>query len=230
MVAPGVVLTARHVIEPQQEHLVSGQQEIICSAITSTGLVIWTCHEVTLMGSAGLALLMVRSASALPDVLHLATLTTRLPRVGEKLVIAGVRHHATEPTDIVAELELSMMVAQGVVTARYANGRDRILLPSPCLEVDCPAIGGMSGGPAFDSDGFLVGSVTSSIEGVPGGPTYVSLLWPCFPEKIRPIWPDRLYKEPTSLLQMDRRLCAIHRPEAIEISEAGTTATLHHWE
>src|SRR5450432_1387180 len=124
-----------------------------------------------------------------------------------------------------------MMVARGKVTARYEHGRDRVLLPAPCFEVDCPAIGGMSGGAAFDEGGFAIGAVTSSIE---GGPTYLSLIWPAMIETIHPMWPSGLYIKPTSLLEMDRRICGIHRPEAIKIfqdpSTGRTIARLHHWE
>jgi hypothetical protein len=236
LVAPGVVLAARHVVEPQRERLMAGDLEILCTGIVAGALVIWTCHQVTLIRNADIALLMVRSASALPAVLHQATLTTRMPRVGERLVIAGIRHHADEPTPIntTAELAISMMVAPGTVTARYEHGRDRVLLPGPCFEMDCPAIGGMSGGPAFDEEGFLIGMVTSSIEGDLAGPTFVSLLWPCFGEEINPSWPQGLYQGPTSLLQMDRRLCGLQRPEAIEISVDTSTGqricNYHHWD
>lgn len=47
-------------------------------------------------------------------------------------------------------------------------------MPSPCFEVAMETLGGMSGGPVFNSDGRLVGIVSSSLE---GGPSYVTLLW-----------------------------------------------------
>jgi hypothetical protein len=88
----------------------------------------------------------------------------------------------------------------------------------------------MSGGAAFDEEGFVIGTVTSSFE---KGPTYLSLIWPAMVAQISPMWPDGLYTAPSSVLAMDRRLCGIHRPEAIEISNdtsAGQIATLRHWE
>jgi S1-C subfamily serine protease len=233
LVAPGVAITARHVIEAEEARLMAGELAIICSGITPDGLTIWRVHQVTLVGNADIALLMIQCASALPRILHQVTLTTRMPRVGERLAIAGIRHHATASVNIEADLDLSMMVAQGAVTARYERARDRVLLPSPCFEVDCPALGGMSGGPAFDEDGFLVGLVSSSLEGHPGGPTYLSLPWPALPERIHPCWPEGLYRKETSLLEIDRRLCGIHRPEAIQMThdESGRPiATYHHWQ
>lgn len=233
-VAPGVVMTARHVIEPEQDVLIAGHLEIICTGILSAGLTIWRCHSATLIGNADFAFLMVSSGSALPRVLRQATLTTRMPKVGERLYIAGIRHLSAGPVPIDATLKLSMMVGQGLVTARYERARDRVILPSPCVEVDCPALGGMSGGPAFDENGFLIGLITSSLEGDGNGPTFLSLSWPALIEPITPCWPSGLYKSPISLLDMDRRLCAIDRAEAIQISideSTGTSvATYHHWD
>lgn len=234
LVAPGVVMTARHVVEAQEQQLRGGEQELICSGITADGLVIWRCRGVTLLGNTDIAFLMVEAASALPNTLRQVTLTTRMPRVGEKIVIVGIRHHADSPVEITSETNLSMMAASGDVVARYEQRRDSVLLPHPCFEVNCAAIGGMSGGPAFDEDGFLVGLVTSSIEGESTGPTFVSLPWPAFAETINPIWPAGLYKTPTSLLKIDRRICGIHCPEAIELhndkSSGKPIATYHHWD
>jgi len=227
-------MAARHVIEAQEQLLRRGEQELICSGITAGDLVLWRCRRVTLLGTADIALLMVEAASTLPKILRQVTLTTRMPRIGEKIVIVGLRHHADAPIDITAEMKLSMMAASGEVTARYEQRRDSVLLPHPCFEVNCAAMGGMSGGPAFDENGFLIGLVTSSMEGDLAGPTFLSLPWPAFAETINPIWPAGFYKEPTTLLKMDRRICGIHRPDAIELQEdrssGKTIATYHHWD
>jgi S1-C subfamily serine protease len=177
-VAPGVVMAARHVIEAQEQQLRQGEQELICSGIAADGLVLWRCRGITLLGTTDIAFLMVEAASVLPTILRQVTLTTQMPRVGEKITIVGIRHHADSPVDITAETKLSMMAASGEVTARYEQRRDSVLLPHPCFEVNCAATGGMSGGPAFDENGFLVGLVTSSIESDLTGPTFVSLPWP----------------------------------------------------
>lgn len=234
LVAPGVVMAARHVVEPQEEKLRRGDQGIMCSGITADGLVLWRCRGVTLVGNTDVAFLMVEAASSLPNLLRQATLTTRMPRIGERIVIVGVKHHAESPTAIDDEIKMSMMTAIGEVTARYEQKRDSVLLPHPCFEVSCAASGGMSGGPAFDKDGFLLGLITSSVEGDTGGPTFLSLPWPAFAETINPIWPTGFYKEPTSLLKIDRRICGIHRAEAIELRanelSGQLIATYHHWD
>ena len=233
LVAPGIVMTARHVVEPQEQQLRRGEQEIICSGITTRGLVLWRCRGVTLVGNTDIALLMVEAASELPEVLHLVTLTTRMPRIGENTTVVGMRHLDDASIDIGSEINLSMKAAVGRVTARYEQKRDRALLSHPCFEVDCAAIGGMSGGPAFDNDGFLLGVIATSLEGDAPGPTFLTMPWPAFAETINPIWPSGFYKGPTSLLQIDPRVCGIHRRDAIEVhkDESGQfIATYHHWD
>lgn len=75
----------------------------------------------------------------------------------------------------------------------------------------------MSGGPAFDERGFLIGLLSSSNENEQGDITFVSLLWPSLTVRVTPPWPPGLYQAPVSLLEMDRRLCGIERPDALEI-------------
>jgi hypothetical protein len=133
--------------------------------------------------------------------------------VGERIFIAGVRHEfevEAEPPS----LNLRMMVAAGTVTAQ---GRDRVILPWPALAVDCPALSGMSGGPAFDERGFLIGLLSASMDGEPPGPAFVSFLWPALATRVTPPWPPGLYPAAVSLLEMDRKLCGIERPDALEI-------------
>jgi hypothetical protein len=91
----------------------------------------------------------------------------------------------------------------------------------------------MSGGPAFDDNGFLIGLVSSSFEGETSGPSYVSLLWPALAEPISPGWPSGFYGGATTLLQMDRRICGIQRPEALQVTDDGSgraVVTYHPWE
>jgi hypothetical protein len=233
IVAPGVVMAARHVLETEENRLRAGVCELICSGICEDGLSIWRCHQVTILENSDIALLMVRRASSSPEAFYQATITTRMPRIGERIVMAGVRHHADRPVGMNRELNISLMVARGVVTARFERMRDRFLLPFPCFEVSCPAAGGMSGGPAFDESGFLLGLVSSSFYADVDCPRYLSLLWPALPEPISPDWPEGFYPQQTTLLNMDRRICGIQKPEAIKMeqdAEGRMIATYHWWE
>lgn len=213
MVAPGIAVTARHVVEPEMSLVMAGGG-FICTGIAPSGLMIWRTRHVTTIPQTDLAILTLEYASALPDVFRHASITTRLPKIGEQVFLVGQRHEAGEPTTPLASINMKMMVAAGIVTARYEQGRDRVMLPGPALEVDCPALGGMSGGPAFDESGFLVGLLSSSLA---DGPAFLSLLWPALTTKVTPPWPPGVYKDPTSLLELDRKLCGIDRPDAIVV-------------
>ncbi|WP_142916619.1 trypsin-like peptidase domain-containing protein, partial [Klebsiella pneumoniae] len=65
------------------------------------------------------------------------------------------------------------MVSSGLVTAAFPQGRGE-RMPAPCIEVEMDTMGGMSGGPVVDSDGNVIGVVSSSFD---GGPSYVTLIW-----------------------------------------------------
>lgn len=211
MVAPGVALAAKHVIEPELDEILHGPHGFICTGIAQDQIVIWRVHQITLIDNCDLALLTLTAASALPAVLSQATATTRLPRVGERVMFAGFRSETEDFTSCDSML-LSVKVAHGIVTAQHINGRDRTMLPGPVFEVESEALGGMSGGPAFDEAGFMIGLLSTSFG---QGPAYFSLLWPALTEPISPIWPPGLHKTPVSLLDMDRRICGIQKPEAI---------------
>ena len=113
MVAPGVALAAKHVVEPQMEAVMRGGRGFIRAAILSSGLMIWRPRHVTIVDSTDLALLTLECASPLPEVLRNATISTR-PRVGERIFIAGVRHEVEAGSEV-ADLGVRMMVAAGVI-------------------------------------------------------------------------------------------------------------------
>jgi Trypsin-like peptidase domain len=103
MVAPGVALTARHCVtleemkeDSEMNAVMDGRAAFICVAISSAGLATWRPRQVTLVENTDLAILTVEGASALPAVLRNATISTRLPKVGERIVIAGHPRHEYE--------------------------------------------------------------------------------------------------------------------------------------
>lgn len=233
LVAPGIALAAWHVLEPWLAELASGAMIATCFAISKTGLNIWHVRQFTYTPDSDLLILSLALGSELPVecILQKCALTTRLPRVGERIMVAGFK--AMRPHFGGAEravgFEGQVRVGVGNVTAVYPTGRDRCVLPWPVFEVACETVGGMSGGPAFDENGMLIGLLCSSFESDDGlGPSYVSLLWPALGRKVAPGWPNGLYSCPQSLLEMDRRLCFIERPEAIKVEidqQTGCTQT-----
>lgn len=101
--------------------------------------------------------------------LTLAPMQIALPLLGERLWAFGFRQ---------AELEdetagVTPLVSSGVVSAAFPQGRGE-RMPAACIEVAMDTWGGMSGGPVVNSEGRVVGIVSSSFQ---GGPSYVTLIW-----------------------------------------------------
>lgn len=222
MVAPGVALCATHVLQPQLDVLVAGRLVATCHSLAPHGLQLWRVQKVTLVPNSDLTILGISLISRLPPNNHfyLPIITTRFPKFGEKLAIWGFRagepnfHYHEDGQGVAASGDL--WVGSGPITQIYPTGRDRAMLPWPVAEVNCPARGGMSGGPAYDQHGALIGLLSSSIDADSGkGISYVSMLWPALTARFESCWPEGLIREPVSLLEMDRRLCSIDKPDAI---------------
>lgn len=241
IVGPGIALTAKHVIEPHLDRLVNGERHSMCIGIARSGMNVWTVRKVTMLPNADIAILGLELNSAMqPDwTFRQSIVSTRLPKVGDRLQIVGFRaFSATLSLDNGERgygVDVKLLVSAGVVKERYPQGRDRAMLPWPVLEVDCPSWGGMSGGPVFDEYGHLIGLLCSSFSVDDGdGVSYVSLLWPALTAKFEGGWPEQAFQGKRVLLELAPRICRIERPEAISITldEATGRVTTHYtpWE
>jgi len=221
MVAPGVALCARHVLEPHATALRSGVGGALCVGMARAGPQLWRLRSATRVPNSDLAIIGLSYSTHLPADygFSLATVSTRLPRIGERLTLVGFRAQGFDLQDNAVVARGDALVSVGEVTAQYPTGRDRFLMPWPALEVDCTAWGGMSGGPVFDESGHLIGLVCSSVSGADGesSPSYISLLWPALAQTYAGGWPSQAYQGTRKLLQSDRRVCHIDRPQAITI-------------
>src|SRR5262245_8152400 len=64
IVAPGMALAAKHVIEPWIGSLMAGDDGLICTAIVPGGVMIWRPRHISLVEGTDLALLALEYASA----------------------------------------------------------------------------------------------------------------------------------------------------------------------
>lgn len=226
LVGPGLGLAARHVFEPYLAEMAQGLAVPYAISVMPEGLLIWKLHQF-LSGDSDVAILRLELCSNLPkDGLQLASLTTRMPSLGEKVMFVGTRNKGSNTLETPSHIEVRVGI--GEVIEVHASGRDRVMLPGPCFGVKCLTMGGMSGGPVFDSNGNLVGTLTSSFEDEQG-PSYASLWWPASGYEIGTIWPPRISELPTNLLALSRiGAVSIDKPEAISLDYRDGRKDIHY--
>lgn len=228
LVGPGIALCAKHVIEPYLDGILGGSVGTLVTGLASHGVEIWRIQKINTVPDTDFCILGLSRASHLPpnNDVRQALITTRLPRIGEKLMLAGFRARqdafavTNEKQFVVSG---SVIVCSGIVTARHLEGRDRIMLPWPSLQIDCPSWGGMSGGPAFDAEGKLVGLLSVSLS---DGPSNVCLIWPALTCPFEGGWPTSCFPNRTTLLELDA--CAIDDRSALTVEKKdGVTRTTY---
>ncbi len=211
-IAPGTALAALHVISDEIAQVMAGKRLIFASAITSEGLDLWKVRHITKRDGTDLCILSLERMSGLPKDLTIrqAAISRRVPKIGEQVMMAGFRAPEAAPAGPDATtIEGGVYVSVGLVSATYPNGRDSVMIPWPCIELNVGATGGMSGGPAFDSDGRLVGVVCASVGEGAGGTSYVAIVEPILETAFPHCWPSGICASPTALLEMGEHLCSI---------------------
>lgn len=219
LVAPGIAIAARHVIEPEAAALAAGKINLLASGVTEQGLDLWQVKRSCLHHDSDLCILSLvrRSAMSQNATLNHASLTTRMPAIDELVMMVGFTASAPEfagtSERVVVTGELKGSV--GKVKAHHPTGRDKYMLPWPCVEVAVGASGGMSGGPAFDKNGRVFGVVCSSIGEGPEGTSYVSLLPPILGVPFLPSWPKGFHQQELSILDVRPECCSIEGRERL---------------
>ncbi|MCY4754460.1 trypsin-like serine peptidase [Pelomonas aquatica] len=241
MVGPGLALCAAHVLYENDFYvkLQNGGATLVAQApLSDGGMLLWTVQRMTLVPDSDLAILSMSLTSRYPEDRHFMTawMTTRMPAVGEVLTVTGYSASGggTVPIARRTRLEMFPQCQLGAVIDRYPNGRGS-LLPGPCLAVDCAVPGGTSGGPVFDSKGYLVGLLSTSYEGE-DKTSFVSHIWPALVRaNTEPVWPPAPYPRPSmgSLLRLGSAFgVSIERPDAFRLCAPAGTVSLQYvaWE
>ena len=215
LVHPGLAVTAKHVVSDWMAALVSANAAAVAQAPTPTTLLLWDVEAITQVEDADLAILSLRFRAALPESFSIGHITTRTPRTSETVFLTGfTAEAATVPRGPQISIGGQLRVCHGEVIEVWPRGRDRLMLPSASFAVNCPAFGGMSGGPVFDEGGHLMGVVSSSSEG--DEIAYVSHIWPVLLARIEPRWPLSLPQ--TTLLHMcHKNGVSIAHPDAFKL-------------
>jgi hypothetical protein len=238
MVAPGIAFAAAHVIEPLIPHIMASELGIHCTGLTPSGPRHWHVRHIAKVNGTDLMILSLDYASTVPSDGRFvqAVVTTRLPQIGELVMIAGFR---ASDENVPAEdgkyfpvkdghlkYGANVRIGVGEVTQHHLNGRGS-MPPGPAIEVACSTPGGLSGGPAFDQNGMLVGILSTSIDDPDErGPSQISLLWPALVQTITPAFLPHLYPGPIRLLDLDPKLCGIHRRDVFHSTSGPETGVI----
>lgn len=217
IVAPGVVMCATHVIEDHLDALKAGQKRMKVLALGLENHQIWTALSVTPVTGTDLSLLTIQLTSALPGGSKFSTcaMTTRTPRSGEIVHVVGFRADGPAPMGSNVQISGGLILSTGKVTDVHTEKRDNFFLTWPCFGIECVTMGGMSGGPIFDANGYLIGLLCSSYDNQPI--SYASLLRNAFVTAGIGAWPPVEYLLGKPLLDRVNDGCLIERPDAFQV-------------
>jgi hypothetical protein len=221
LVGPGIAICATHVIQPHLEAIVKKRARTLCIGVAGPQGQLWTIKHLTVLENSDVSILGLKGLSAVPvdGIYYQAHLTTRTPAIGEELSVLGFRTGEKAPVVEGRGIHWggALWQVRGRVVDRYQQGRDRVMLPGPCLMLDCASLGGMSGGPVFDQRGFLVGILATGIEAENGtAASYVSLLWSSLGARFKADWLPGAFPETTTFLELATTCCSIERPQAVQ--------------
>lgn len=225
VVGPGLAVCAAHVVLEGNffEMLQCGKASLVAQApLADGGMFLWTVQRISLVPNSDLAVLSMSLTSSYPPDRRFLTawITTRMPADGDVLTVTGLSATG-DGTQAIARrtrIEMKPQCRLGRVIDRYPEGRDK-RMPGPCLAVECAVPGGTSGGPVFDSRGYLVGLLSTSYEGEEM--CFVSHIWPALVRaRACPVWPPAPFKLPgqASLLQLGSRFGVfVEKPDAFRL-------------
>lgn len=214
MVAPGVAITAGHVVT----HVDQGRERDSSLYPEAVGLhadgtlSAWLVRRTYVIPGtdAGILTLEPRTDVYSKDHISIFLMDVGLPMVGDQVVAVGLRgedsyqHKDDGSVCVFADLYFSV----GEVSRIYADGRDRVMMPGPCIEVVFDTLSGMSGGPVFNSDGHLIGINSTSMDGI----SWPSLLAPAIGQRICGTWPPHVWTSSSmSLAELSKEANIAHK-------------------
>ena len=213
LVAPGLALTAGHVYDSfKKEGLLDKEGYLHAVGPHENGTIMWAVTQVQHLNISDLALLIL---SPMGDMhigrldLSLPTIAVLAPNVGEKVFSFGFSADSShiEVSQNIIMGEVDFQVSIGTVEEVYPIGRDRVMISWPSFMMRGRLSGGMSGGPIFNKDGFLIGINTSSNDSDDPWAIF-SLLWPVVVEKFTPTKSPFYEEIQMNLMDIGRRKMA----------------------
>lgn len=227
-IAPGLAVTATHVVGSSLEEITNGSLGIFCIGIRNEYADHWVVSNITYSPLGDIAYLSIELRSEIKPGWAFKRVGLRIkpPEIGEELTILGFRFldPVVRTTDGGFENAFGgeLLAARGRVSHFFPDKRDAILMPYPCFQIECGAPSGVSGGAILDDHGLLVGVLSRSFETVSNdGPAMAAWLpWTLNLEMKIP-WPPDVYRQPVNLLEIDQRVLWIDDRDRIKQSPEG---------
>ncbi len=222
MIAPGLAITANHVLVDDFEALAAGEKAAFLVGVRKGSLDLWRLRSISYDNRGDIAYLSVELMSPLTpdwDFTSIA-LTTRCPLEGESVTIIGFRR-ATVALKQGGGVEAlaQLLAARGTVRAVFHPYRNQILWPYPSIVIDCGSLGGMSGGAVLDDDGLLVGVVARGLQTEDRrGPTNAAWIVGGLNRSVTIPWPPGVYgSDPIHLMRIPHRALRIVGRDAVTV-------------
>ena len=228
MVAPGLALSATHVLADHADAIDERRLSVFCIALRRGGKAdLWAVRRSLRFAAdkSDIMFLGVELNSEIADDWFVGCLpiTTRAPAEGELLTILGYRFERNEPTPspIVDSVPVlgrgDLYVATGEMQRLYYPQRDPLLAPFPAIEIHCGALGSMSGGAVLDAGGALVGIISRGWDD--GGPpaTAAWILHALLFDVTLP-WPPGAYRPNTPILDLPEDRLTIYGRDKVRLT------------
>jgi hypothetical protein len=229
MIAPGLALTATHVLRDLLPRLESGRVSMFALGVRPNDkLDYFSVRTLNYRDSSASDLcwlsLFLQSE---PDVgwgFSLFPVTTRTPKVGHRVAVLGFRFPEAVMSPGAAASDLAPLkgnayAAAGTVSEIYYPRRESVMAPFPAIEVQCGALHGMSGGPVIGDDGRLLGIASSAFD--EDGPMIAAWVIEALVRPLDVGWPPGLWAPGTVPIDVRNGIVDIDRPDALEVVATG---------
>lgn len=227
MVAPGLVLSATHVLRHHADAITARTLGVYCIGVRPGGQAdLWAVRRSLRYAEdhSDIVFLGVELNSEVSDDWHVSCLpiSTRAPRKGEPLTIVGYRFDGQEAellpliNGVRAVGRGDLYIAVGEVVTIYYPQRDSVLAPYPAIEIKCGSLGSMSGGAVIDEGGSLVGIISRGW-GDGGPPSTAAWIIHALMFDVTLPWPPGAYQPNTPLLDLPHEQLKIYGRDKVRL-------------
>jgi hypothetical protein len=239
MVAPGLVLTAKHVVDHFADPVERRELDYCCVAPRLSGHAdFWRGDSLRYAeDESDMAFLGVKLNSPIEKDWAACCFPISVipPRPGDTLTVVGFRFK--DPDSITPEqtggasvvAQGDMHASAGLVAAFHPYASSS-LLPYPAIDISSGSVGGMSGGAVLDRNGAVVGLVSRGFTADDGlGPTYAAWILQALMFKVVLRWPHGVYAPDTPILNLPEDCIKIVGRRHVRLSRRRREITYRRW-